>query len=99
MKSHGRANLELLVYTHTPPPPRPATTPAVQPRPVAPNAIQTSQGGGRPRGTRTRTGVNTDPLKQPDETLRALNTEPTTDGDGNAEFPAPPRGCAIYAPD
>ena len=31
-------------------------------------------GGGVPRGIRTPTGVNTDPMKQPDETLRALNT-------------------------
>ena len=37
-------------------------------------------GGGRPRGVRTPTGVNTDPMKQPDETLRALNTQPTTPG-------------------
>jgi len=28
----------------------------------------------------------------------ALPNERTTDGDGNAEFPAPPRGFAIYAP-
>ena len=31
-----------------------------------------SQGGGRLRGIRTRTGVNTDSLKQPDPKLRAL---------------------------
>ena len=37
-------------------------------------------GGGVPRGMRTPTGVNTDPLKQPDEKLRALNTQPTTPG-------------------
>ncbi|MBW8867103.1 MAG: peptidase M28, partial [Acidobacteria bacterium] len=34
-------------------------------------------GGGRPRGVRTPTGVNTDPLKQPDDRLRALNMQPT----------------------
>jgi hypothetical protein len=39
-----------------------------------------AQGGGRPRGIRTRTGVNTDPMAQPDEKLRALNTQPTTPG-------------------
>src|SRR5215467_3824715 len=32
-----------------------------------------AQGGGRPRGVKTPTGVNTDPMKQPDENLRALN--------------------------
>jgi hypothetical protein len=37
-------------------------------------------GGGRPRGVRTPTGVNTDPMKQPDEKLRALNMQPTTPG-------------------
>jgi Peptidase family M28 len=39
-----------------------------------------AQGGGRPRGVRTRTGVNNDPMAQPDEKLRALNTQPTTPG-------------------
>src|SRR5579872_3163358 len=39
-----------------------------------------AQGGGRLRGIRTRTGVNTDPMKQPDEKLRALDTQPATDG-------------------
>jgi hypothetical protein len=39
-----------------------------------------AQGGGRLRGIRTRTGVNTDPMKQPDEKLRALNMQPAADG-------------------
>jgi Peptidase family M28 len=43
-------------------------------------AGQTAQGGGRPRGIRTRTGVNNDPNLQPDEKLRALNSQPTTPG-------------------
>jgi hypothetical protein len=37
-----------------------------------------SVGGGRPRGTRTPTGVNTDANRQPDEKLRALNAEPSS---------------------
>jgi hypothetical protein len=37
-------------------------------------------GGGRPRGMKAPTGVNTDPLKQPDEKLRALNMQPMTPG-------------------
>jgi len=37
-------------------------------------------GGGRPRGSRARTGVNTDSLRQPDATLRALDAEPSTPG-------------------
>ena len=40
-----------------------------------------AQGGARYRGVRTRTGVNTDSLKQPDLKLRALNAEPATDGE------------------
>ena len=36
----------------------------------------TAQGGGRIRGIRTRTGVNTDSLKQPDVKLRELNSQP-----------------------
>ena len=39
-----------------------------------------AQGGGRPRGVKTPTGTNTDPMKQPDETLRALNMQPMTPG-------------------
>jgi acetylornithine deacetylase/succinyl-diaminopimelate desuccinylase-like protein len=39
-----------------------------------------AQGGGRLRGRRNRTGVNTDPMKQPDEKLRALNMQPASDG-------------------
>ena len=37
--------------------------------------------GARVRGVRTRTGVNTDSLKQADLKLRALNAEPATDGE------------------
>jgi hypothetical protein len=80
LKSYGCANVERLTYQYKTPPPRPAAAGAAQ-RPADPNAIPTAQGGGRPRGNRVRTGVNTDPMKQPDEKLRALNTEPATDGE------------------
>ena len=53
-----------------------------RPRTVLPPGI--AVGGGRNRGTRTPTGVNTDPNKQADETLRALNTPPSS-GDGVRE--------------
>ncbi len=80
LKSYGCAT-ERLKYVFDPPP---TTTPAptvVPPPPgTATPTIPTAVGGGRPRGTRTRTGVNTDPMRQPDEKLRALNTEPTTPG-------------------
>jgi hypothetical protein len=39
-----------------------------------------ASGGGRPRGMRTRTGVNSDSLRQSDPKLRALNAQPTTPG-------------------
>jgi peptidase M28-like protein len=39
-----------------------------------------AQGGGRLRGIRARTGVNTDPMAQPDVRLRELNTQPSTPG-------------------
>jgi len=45
-----------------------------------------AQGGGKPRGIRTPTGVNTDPMKQPDEKLRALNMQPTTPGPREAAY-------------
>jgi hypothetical protein len=38
------------------------------------------QGGSTIVGTTARTGVNTDPAAQPDEKLRALNSQPATDG-------------------
>jgi len=45
-----------------------------------------AQGGGRPRGIRAATGVNTDPMKQPDEQLRALNMQPTEPGPREAVY-------------
>jgi len=45
-----------------------------------------AQGGGRNRGIRTPVGVNTDPMKQPDEKLRALNMQPTTPGPREAVY-------------
>ena len=47
---------------------------------VAPGDVPRISGGGRPRGNRARTGVNNDPMGQPDEKLRALNMEPTRPG-------------------
>ena len=78
LKSYGCTNTERIKYTYTTAPRNPN---AGGPRPTPdPNAIPVAQGGGRPRGVRAPTGVNIDPMKQPDAKLRALNTEPTTDG-------------------
>jgi hypothetical protein len=74
LKSYG-CETGRIEYTYTTP------QRSAQPRPPAdPNAIPVAQGGGRPRGHRARTGVNNDPMRQPDEKLRALNSEPAKDG-------------------
>jgi acetylornithine deacetylase/succinyl-diaminopimelate desuccinylase-like protein len=68
---------ERVKYTYDPPPPRetqPASTRRAEP------SIPRAVGGGRPRGVRTPTGVNTDAQKQANEALRALNAEPATNG-------------------
>jgi len=75
LKSYG-CPTERVKYVFTPPPPPAAATAAPPPRTGPPTAA----GGGRPRGMRARTGVNNDPMLQPDEQLRALNTEPSTPG-------------------
>ena len=74
LRSYG-CPTERIRYTHTTPAPSSNTGARPAPPPV-PRAV----GGGRPRGMQTRTGVNTDPQKQPNEALRALNAEPAKDG-------------------
>jgi peptidase M28-like protein len=72
LKSYGCAT-DRIKYVYDPPPPNPG---GGRGRGNTGLAV----GGGRPRGVRAPTGVNTDPMKQPDETLRALNMQPTTPG-------------------
>ncbi len=82
LKSYGCETGRIqYVFDPPPPTPRPAGAPAAgaQQKPEPGNVPRIS-GGGRPRGNRAATGVNTDPMKQPDETLRALNQEPATNG-------------------
>ncbi len=74
LKSYGCAP-ERLKYDFQPPPPAPAAAKAPEGSP-----LERAVGGGRPRGFRIPTGVNTDPLKQPDAALRKLNEQPTTPG-------------------
>src|SRR5437870_10188354 len=69
LKSYGCISTERLTYNYQPEARSRANLP--------PN---TAAGGGRPRGVRVPTGVNTDPLKQPDVKLRELNREPSTPG-------------------
>jgi hypothetical protein len=76
LKSYGCTNTERLKYTYQPAPPA-AAAPAT---PAPPANPPVAVGGGRPRGNRTRTGVNNDPSAQPDARLRALDTEPSVPG-------------------
>jgi hypothetical protein len=75
LKSYG-CPTERVRYVYDPPPPVPAGRGSAAGRGNA----QLAQGGGRPRGVRTPTGVNTDPARQQDEKLRALNMQPTAPG-------------------
>ena len=83
LKSYGCQDIGRIKYDYQPPAPR-ATTAAGAPaggRPGGAGANRgQAQGGGRIRGVRTRTGVNTDSLAQPDTALRRLNSQPTTPG-------------------
>jgi hypothetical protein len=81
LKSYGCANVERITYEFKTAPRTGGGGAGAQQRPADPNAVPTAQGGGRPRGVRARTGVNNDPMRQPDEKLRALNAEPATDGE------------------
>ena len=74
LKSYGCANTERLHYTYSP---------DEKPRPSGPPkgpGTNDAPGGGHFRGNRAPTGVNTDPMRQPDEKLRALNMQPSTPG-------------------
>jgi hypothetical protein len=74
LKSYGCSNTERIQYDYQPA----AGSGAARPRP-AQSAI-TGPGGSRRRGNRQPESVNNDPLKQPDEKLRALNSQPSTPG-------------------
>ena len=75
LKRYGCANISRVKYTYSPGETRRPSGP-----PVAQDADAAS-GGGRYRGARSHTGVNVDPLLQPDEKLRALNSQPTEPGE------------------
>jgi acetylornithine deacetylase/succinyl-diaminopimelate desuccinylase-like protein len=88
LQSYGCATERLhYEYDPPPPPPRPANAPTVTaprrepPSPViASGEVRLGPGGSRYRGITRPTGVNTDSLQQTDERLRALNSEPATNG-------------------
>jgi len=76
LRSYG-CPTDRIKYVYDPPPPIGQSAPR---REEAQTAIPRAVGGGRPRGVRTPTGVNTDAQKQPNEALRRLNAEPAVNG-------------------
>ena len=79
LQSYG-CPTERLRYVQPPPaPPAPARGRAAPPIPRA-------VGGGRPRTTRVAATPNTDPKRQPDASLRALNVEPSKPGNREQVF-------------
>jgi hypothetical protein len=93
LKSYGCTNAERIKYEVTQAAPRPSPAPGASPaaggagRGGAGTQPRSGglggppgQGGSTLFGNRARTGVNNDPMLQPDEKLRALNTEQTPVG-------------------
>src|SRR5215475_3132608 len=87
LTSYGCTPTERITYTYKTPPPRgrggaggDSTGGRGRGRGNA------AQGGGRIRGNRIQTGVNTDSLKQPDPRIRALDAEPAKDGERQEVF-------------
>jgi hypothetical protein len=76
LKAYGCSNVERLQYQFT--------EPAVRGKPAVPHGGGAGgppgQGGSTLFGKRAPTGVNNDPMRQPDERLRALNAEQTPQG-------------------
>lgn len=88
LKSYG-CPTERFRYEYAPPsqptgggrgPGGPGTAAGSAGRAGAAGGRPTAVGGGRPRGVRARTGVNTDPNRQPDPRLREVNAQPSTPG-------------------
>ncbi|HEX6975503.1 MAG TPA: M20/M25/M40 family metallo-hydrolase [Vicinamibacterales bacterium] len=85
LKSYGCTNTERIKYVYNSPAPRQgggrgAGGAGRGAAPAATDRKRPGQGGSTIFGSTARTGVNTDPMAQPDEKLRALNSEPATDG-------------------
>ncbi len=81
LRGYGCAT-ERLTYMFNPPPPAAAAA-AAPPRPdpvIASGEVRRGQGGSRLRGVVRPTGVNRDPMTQPDAALRQLNSQPSTPG-------------------
>ncbi|MGI9090991.1 MAG: M20/M25/M40 family metallo-hydrolase [Gemmatimonadaceae bacterium] len=81
LKSYGCTPTARITYDYQPPAPRPPLSVEEQARLRARRNQEQGQGGSRIRGNRLPTGVNTDPLAQPNPTLRALDTPPSVPGE------------------
>ena len=86
LKSYGCSDVQRLTYMFTPR--RPMARGAFRGRGRGGRGRGPSEiasGGGRYRGLRARTGVNTDSLRQPDPAIRAMDTEQTPDTAGERQ--------------
>jgi hypothetical protein len=72
LRSYGCGNVSRLKYDYQPQPPNQGPRQA--------RDTSRASGGGRYRGIRARTGVNTDSLKQPDARVRALDAQASSPG-------------------
>src|SRR6266513_725997 len=77
LRSYGCSDVSRLKYDYQPSPPSPDGRGG---QGVRTRDTSRASGGGRYRGLRARTGVNTDSLKQPDARLRALDAQASTAG-------------------
>jgi len=84
LKSYGCTNTERIRYEYAGQQIRPAAPRAANGGGAPAGAVRptpsTIEGGGRPRGVRAATGVNLDPLLQPDLKLREINAQPDAPG-------------------
>jgi peptidase M28-like protein len=78
LRSYGCSNVSRLKYDYQPSLPSPDGRGG---QGVRTRDTSRASGGGRYRGIRAHTGVNTDSLKQPDARLRALDTPPSVAGE------------------
>src|SRR6059058_2135697 len=74
LRSYGCSNVARLKYEY-----KPASPPSPDER--GGQGVRPPAGGGRYRGIRAQTGVNTDSLKQPDARVRALDAQASTPGE------------------
>ena len=81
LRSYGCAGIERLTYEYQPPSRDSVARAAAAAAARLAGLTAASQGGGRTRAIRTRTGVNVDSLAQKDPVLRAVNAQPTTPGE------------------